>query len=183
MDLYHSFAEILDYPTPSLSQKVVACRSRLTSVDSDAVRLFADFQAFVQTTPVEKMEEIYTRTFELHAICHPYVGHYLFGDGSRRGLFMSGLKERYKMCGFSAGNELPDHLGIMLRFASSCTLSDREELAKECMIPAVERMISAFEDDTNPYKTALEVLLLFLQKEGTDQTAPKIEPEGFYNGR
>jgi len=183
MDLYQLFAEILDYPTPSLPDHVKDCISSLAAVHKEAAPMLDEFRVFLDATSMDRMEELYTRTFDLQAICHPYVGYHLFGDGSRRGVFMSGLKEHYRTCGFAAGNELPDHLGIMLRFASNCAISDREELVDECMIPAVERMISAFEDDRNPYKRILEALLRFLQKGGRDQTIPKIESEGFYNGR
>ncbi len=142
-----------------------------------------EFRAFLQATPLEGMEELYTRTFELQAVCHPYVGYHLFGDGSRRGFFMSGLKGHYRTCGFSVGNELPDHLSIMLRFASSCTTPEREELTRECMIPAIERMISGFEDDGNPYKSVLEALLLMLKEEVRGQINPDIGLEEFDHGR
>ncbi len=95
---------------------------------------------------------------------------------------MAELKEHYRACGFSGGNELPDHLSTMLRFASTCTNTEREELVNKCVIPAVKRMVSGFGDDRNPYKEVLEALLRFLQKEGMDQTNPNIGPEGFYSG-
>ncbi len=149
----------------------------------DAVRFLDEFRVFLQTTTLERMEEIYTRTFDLQAICHPYVGYQLFGNGSQRGMFMAGLKEQYKICGFSERNELPDHLGIMLRFASTCTTPERKELVNKCIIPAVKKMVSGFEDDRNPYKRVLEALLLFLQSEGVDQTTPTMGSAGILNGR
>ncbi len=183
MELYQRFAEILDYPTPSLHNQADDCVSLLIPLGTEAVSLLDKFQAFLKITTLERMEELYTRTFDLQAICHPYVGHQLYGDGSQRGFFMSGLKEHYKSSGFSSGNELPDHLGIMLRFASTCTTPERKELVNECIIPAVKKMVSGFEDDRNPYKKALEALLLFVQKEGTDQIDLNIGSEGVGNGR
>lgn len=183
MELYQRFAEILDYPTPSLHNQADACASLLTCLDTEAVNLLNEFQAFLKIATLGRMEELYTRTFDLQAICHPYVGYQLFGDGSQRGFFMSRLKEHYKRSGFSSGNELPDHLGIMLRFASTCTTPERKELVNECIIPTVKKMVSGFEDDRNPYKRALEALLLFLEKEGIDQIDLNIGSEGVDNGR
>lgn len=179
MELFHRFAEILEYPTPSLPHKVVKCIALLTSFDMDVVSLLTEFQAFLKITALERMEEIYTRTFDLQAICHPYVGYHLFGDGNQRSLFMCFLKKHYSSCGISAGNELPDHLGIMLRFTSSCIAPEREELVSECIFPAVKKMVSGFGDNKNPYKGVLEALLLFLQKEGMGQTNPDIGSEEF----
>jgi len=39
------------------------------------------------------MEELYTRTFDLQAVCSPYVGYQLFGDSYKRGIFMARLNE------------------------------------------------------------------------------------------
>jgi nitrate reductase delta subunit len=183
MDLYRLFGEILGYPTPSLHNQVDECLSLLTYLDMDAVSLMNEFRAFLQITPLKRMEEIYTRTFDLQAICHPYVGYHLFGSGGQRGMFMAGLVKHYNVCGFSAGNELPDHLGIMLRFASTCTNAEREELVNECIAPAVKKMVSGFEDASNPYRGVLQALLLVLKREGVDQTIPTMRSEGVLNGR
>jgi len=183
MELYRLFGEILGYPTPSLHNQVDECLSLLTYLDMDAVGLINEFRAFLEITTLEQMEEIYTRTFDLQAICHPYVGYHLFGNGSQRGMFMAGLIEQYNVCRFSVGNELPDHIGIMLHFASTCTNAERKELVNECVAPAVKKMVSGFEDDKNPYKKVLEALLLFLQSEGVDQTTPTMGSEGILNGR
>ncbi len=181
MELYQLLAEILKYPTPSLDNQVDDCASMLS--DTDAVRLLNKFQAFLKITTLERIEEIYTSTFDLQGICHPYVGYHLFGNGSQRGLFMAALRENYKTSGFSAGNELPDHLSIMLCFASNCTTPEKKELVNECIVPAVKRMVSDFEEDSNPYRGVLQALLLALQREGADQAASNAGSEGVDNGR
>ncbi len=173
MELYQLFAEILAYPTPSLHNQADDCVSLLTYLDTGAVSLLNEFQTFLNITTLERMEEIYTRTFDLQAICHPYVGYQLFGNGSQRGVFMAGLKEHYETCEFSNGNELPDHLNTMLRFAPKCEKAEREELISECLVPAVRKMASGFEDGSNPYRGILQALLLVLQREA----------EGFRNER
>ncbi len=183
MEVYQLFVEILDYPTPTLRNQANDCTSLLASLGTDAVSLLNEFQAFLEINTLERIEEIYIRTFDLQAICHPYVGYHLFGNGSQRGMFMAGLKEHYKACGFSTGNELPDHLGIMLRCASTCTSAERKELVDKCIAPAVEKMVSGFEDGSNPYRRVLQALLLVLQREGVDQTTSNAGSEGVGNGR
>jgi nitrate reductase molybdenum cofactor assembly chaperone NarJ/NarW len=168
MRLYRLFAEILGYPTPSLPNQVNECISLLTSLKRGAVPMLDEFRTFLEVTPVDQMEEVYTRTFDLQAICHPYIGYQLFGNGGRRGMFMAGLKKHYETCEFFTGNELPDHLSTMLRFAPNCTKAEREELISECLVPAVKKMVSGFEDGSNPYRGVLQALLLVLQKESED---------------
>ncbi|HSB04976.1 MAG TPA: molecular chaperone TorD family protein, partial [Thermodesulfobacteriota bacterium] len=173
MELYQLFAQILGYPTPSLPHQINECISLLTSVKREAVPMLDEFRALLEVTPLDRMEEVYTRTFDLQAICQPYVGCQLFGNGSQRGMFMAGLKEHYETCEFSTGNELPDHLSTMLRFAPNCAKAEREELISECLVPAVKKMVSGFEDGGNPYRGVLQALLLVLQTES----------EGFHDGR
>ena len=168
MRLYQLFAEILGYPTPSLPNQVNECISLLTSHNGGAVPMLDEFRTFLEVTPVDRMEEVYTRTFDLQAICHPYIGYQLFGNGGRRGMFMAGLKKHYETCEFFTGNELPDHLSTMLRFAPNCTKAEREELISECLVPAVKKMVSGFEDGSNPYRGVLQALLLVFQKESED---------------
>jgi nitrate reductase delta subunit len=110
------------------------------------------------------MEEVYTSTFDFNAICYPYVGYHLFGDGSHRGMFLAGLKEHYQVSGFSAGNDLADHLGAMLRYvAYSEDEGEREELLFLFIVPSLKKMLEGFEDGANPYKRVLQALLLILQ--------------------
>jgi nitrate reductase delta subunit len=168
MRLYQLFAEILGYPTPSLPNQVNECISLLTSLKKQAVPMLDEFRTFLEVTPLDRMEEVYTRTFDLQAICHPYIGYQLFGNGGQRGMFMAGLKEHYETCEFTTGNELPDHLSTMLRFAPNCTKAEREELISECLVPAVKKMVSGFEDGSNPYRGVLQALLFVLQRESED---------------
>jgi nitrate reductase delta subunit len=127
--LYQLFANLVEYPTPFLSDRVNECISLLTPLEREAADLVWRFKTFLNLTSLSRMEELYTSTFDLNAICYPYVGYYLFGDGNHRGMFLSGLKEHYRICHFSAGNELPDHLGVMLRFLANIeNEEEREEI-------------------------------------------------------
>ena len=93
------------------------------------------------------------------------MGYHLFGDRNHRGIFLAGLKEHYQVFRFSAGNELPDHLGVMLRFlANEEDEEEREELIFLCIIPALKKMLEGFRS-SNPYKEVLQALLLMLQSD------------------
>ncbi len=162
MNLYHHFADLIDYPRLMLPDQVNKCVTLLSSDNRDAMIHLEPFQDLLNETPISQVEEIYTRTFDLQATCCLYVGHHLFGDGNRRGIFMARLKEHYRISGFLYDHELPDHLSVMLRYLATGNRADREELITLCIIPALEAMIDGL-DGTNPYRGVFQALLLVLQ--------------------
>lgn len=162
MELYELFSEMIDYPNPNLSMRLNECISLLSSLNEEGAGLLKKFKGFLEKTPLGQMEEIYTWTFDLQAICYPYVGYYLFGEDHWRSLFMAGLKERYNFFDFSAGQELPDRLSVMLRFLSQQNNREREELISECILPVLKKMVAGFEGKENPYTPVLQALLLIL---------------------
>jgi nitrate reductase molybdenum cofactor assembly chaperone len=190
MSLYQRLAEVIDYPGPDLPQRVDECIALSSSLHEEATRLLEEFRAFLGKFPLERLEELYTRTFDLEAACYPYVGYHLFGDGNHRGVFLAGLKEHYQIYDFSAGNELPDHLAVMLRFlARDDDSEERDELLSLCILPALRKMLQGYWDEGNPYQKLLKAILLLLE-EGDEamngvgrRIAQKIGTEEFCDGR
>ena len=176
MELYELFAHILGPPGPSISVHVNECISILAPSRREAACLMSRFKAFVEQTPISRMEKIYAETFSLHGACYPYVGYHLFGDGGHRRLFRAGLEEEYRIYDFSSARELPDHLGIMLQFlAKNEDEEEIDELISLSIIPALRRMLEGFERAT-PYREVLQALLLVLQKGQTTRNE-KMVPE------
>ncbi len=187
MRLYQLFADIFDYPGPSLLDKVNEAIAILPSLDGRAGGLLREFRDFLQRTPIRSIQELHRRTFDLESACYPYVGYHLYGDGNHRWIFLSGLKEHYRVFGFSTANEMPDHLGTMLRFlARNNDEEEKDELISLCFIPALERMIEIFRDKGNPYRGVLEALLLLLrcgQGAGDREMSRDFVKEEFLYGR
>jgi nitrate reductase delta subunit len=158
-DLYPFFAEILEYPTRSIYETFDDFICLLWCLDRESAGMLREFDSLLAQGPFTRVEEVYTATFDLQPACYPYVGHHLFGSENRRGEFMVGLKKRYLACGFSAGAELPDNLAVVLRFLDRCPGSGEEdELVRECLVPALDRMITSFQESSNPYRGVLEAL-------------------------
>jgi nitrate reductase molybdenum cofactor assembly chaperone NarJ/NarW len=165
MKLYDLFADILEYPTPLLSDRMNESILLTALLQRQATDLLNGFKTFLDRSPFSRVEYFYTRTFYPNAICYPYVGYHLFGDTTHRRIFMDGLRELYQICGLSIADELPDHLGIMLRFLAKVEDGDeKEELIFLCILPALKKMLEGFGDEGNPYKGVLQALLLVLQE-------------------
>jgi nitrate reductase delta subunit len=164
VELYDLFAHVLGPPGPSLSDRVNECISILAPSRWEAAGLMNRFKTFVEQTPISRMEEIYAETFSLQGVCCPYVGYHLFGDGSHRKLFLAGLEEEYRIYDFSSARELPDHLGMMLKFlVKDQDQEEREELISLRIIPGLKKLLSGSGDKNNPYRGVLQALLLVLQ--------------------
>ncbi len=175
------FADILEYPWPGLAGTARECAALVAPQNPEAGALLREFCAFVERTPLGRLEEVYTGTFDLDAACHPYVGYHLFGESYKRSLFLLELKERYRAHGFVVENELPDHLAVLLRFlAQSHDTALIGEIVQEALVPALERMtgratsagydeeepsVSQGQRRQNPYHRVLEALRLVLQEE------------------
>jgi len=162
--LYCLFAELLGYPSPALAQQAQEATAGAGTAQTAA--LLHEFHTFVEQASPARLEELYTGTFDLQAVCHPYVGYQLFGDSYKRGMFMAQLNGGYRERGFSAGNELPDHVAVILRFlASAPDDAFSQALLHEGLIPALEAMARAFDDHSdNPYAGVLRALLLVLRE-------------------
>ena len=164
MKLHDLFADILDPPRLLLPDRVSECVSLLAPSQREAGGLMEQFKTFLDRTPLTRMGEIYAGTFGSQAVCYPYVGHHLFGDGNHRGMFLAGLEEQYQIHHFSAADELPDHLGIMLRFLAQVgDEEEKEEITFLYVLPALKRMLKGFVGRRIPYKGVLQALLLVLR--------------------
>lgn len=177
--LLQCFADLLDYPRPGLADVARECDALARAGDPAAAELLRAFRTFVEGTPLSRLEEVYTGTFDLDATYHPYVGYHLFGDSYKRSVFLLRLKECYRADAYSIGNELPDHLAVLLRFLAMSEDSELvEEIMRDAMLPALDRMTgkaksAGYDEDEpspppdaqserSPYRGVLEALRLAL---------------------
>lgn len=165
--LYELFADILAYPTSAIYDQSRECISVLATIDDSVCTQLQKFLRAAEEISLSRLEEVYTRTFDLQAVCIPYVGSYLFGEDPVRGMFMVKLGELYRSLNVKWDGELPDHISVMLRFLSvSDGGEERRELVEYCLIPSVRKMVECFRENDNPYHGILKAVLLVLEEEG-----------------
>ncbi len=165
--LYDLFADLLEYPTLATPLKAAFCLDRLKVSKPEAAELLNYFYSEMEKRRLEQMQELYTVTFDMQPVCYPYVGFQLFGESYKRGAFMAQLNEAYRAAGYSAEQELPDHLPVILRFLGLDEDNRQSDfcqaLVKEGLIPALEKMLQTFgAQSENPYYAVLSALQLFL---------------------
>lgn len=176
MSVYRTFAAILDYPTDSMEEPLNACVAAMASECSEAGELLEKFRALIAGRSMGALQELYTHAFDLRPDCTPNLGYHLFGDDSRRGVFLAELKERLERSGIAIGVELPDHLSLILRYMDA-EEEERPVLIEDCLLPALSRMAEILGSGDNPYQYALRSLMrwLRLQSEMNAQPVDAIE--------
>jgi nitrate reductase delta subunit len=170
------FANMLDYPRPQLADRARECAHFLILAHPEAAGRIQDFLDFVQSTPLGRLEEIYTATFDVNPTCYIYAGYQLFGESFKRGEFLVRLKEKYRERGFVETNELPDHLAVLFKFLSTLDSTDvlARELVEDCLLPALHKMSDSFSNESqskpNPYAQVLDAAMDVLER--TSQAVP-----------
>lgn len=144
-------ARLLEYPGSDF-ETVLA-----TAMDGEEA-----FAHTMRTLSPESREELFTATFDITPSCVPYAGIHLFGEENfKRGEFMAALNARYEQAGFSATDDLPDHVANLLRFAVECEEAERRELAEFCLLGPLETMRAGIHEE-NPYRLLLATVITTL---------------------
>lgn len=181
-ELYRLFARLLDYPQPGMEGLVRQAIIKLQSDSPRAAEMLSGFQQFVKQVPQAQVEELYTKTFEVQGVCYPYIGHQLFGETYKRSWFMARLNQEYRLWSFPIGQELPDHISVVLNFlALGIQYEFSQTLLKEALVPAMEKMVDEFgQDEENPYHLVIRAILHVLR--GDDNSIPQHPPDSEMGG-
>ena len=163
---YASIARMLDYPegVEGIAADCDAVRTILQTNDIESP--LEPFGKFVETSALSRIQEEYVATFDFNPVVALYLGHHLFGDNRKKGAYLIRLKQEFGRRGFTpAGNELPDHLPLLLGFLSHLARSGedgvRRSFISECVLPGVERLGAAFSARTDsPWKPVVEAARL-----------------------
>lgn len=157
------FAPLMEYPSEQTLVEIVVCQQECRKVSSEAAEALGLFLDWAAEISLEELEEVYTRTFYIAAVCTPYVSVHLFGEENfQRGELMARLIDAYIREGFDYGSELPDHLSVLLRFSALIEGEELDELIHYCIVEPVKAMKAQLARTNNPYLhvfRALEALL------------------------
>lgn len=160
--MYRHFATLVSYPGREIWRSLDESIQALAAEFPEAAAMIGKFRESAVSLGQGALEEVYLQTFEMRAESALFVGHQIFGEDWRRGLFMAGLKEQYRAHAISEGPELPDHLSVVLRYLESLEPGqEMDELIGDCIIPAVRKVLQTIEGNS-PYSHVLDALLLCL---------------------
>jgi nitrate reductase delta subunit len=157
--LYEILASLLEYPGDDWNSRLERCKQWLTVQEPEVAVQFISFRRKVRQLPIEKMQELYTHTFDLNPVCTLDIGYHVFGENYKRGELLASLRETEAPYELGQRNQLPDYLPVLLRLLVKLEDEDlRRSLITELLIPALDKMRQAFGDAHNPYRDLIEVI-------------------------
>ncbi|MBS1943228.1 MAG: hypothetical protein JST38_20390 [Bacteroidetes bacterium] len=151
---YALMAELFRYPGPDFHHRVAAVQGMFNAQYPEAAETLAPFVEWVRTTSAHRVEEVFSRTFHVQAICYLDIGFVIFGEDYKRGEFLVNMKQEQSLAGNDCGEELPDNLVNMLTLLP--LLKDdafRAELAGRVMMPALRKMLTEFSPEKSRLRT------------------------------
>ena len=161
--LLEEFGEILSYPGENYLREVDACRNAVAEIDAEAAQYLTDFSARTDGLAVEELQELYVQTFDLNPVCALEVGWQLYGDNYDRGNFLVKMRQELGRYGVPENIELPDHLCHVLPLLACMEAEAAGNFGKASVIPALNKMLAAFEGKNCPYENVLKALSRILE--------------------
>ncbi|WP_307845000.1 nitrate reductase molybdenum cofactor assembly chaperone [Actinotalea solisilvae] len=120
-------ALLLEYPGPELVERVPLLRAAAAELPDHLRTPLDALVDHVASTPLGDLQSEYVATFDLRRRCSLFLTYFAYGDTRKRGVALVEIKQAYRRAGLEpSDDELPDHLCVVLEFASSERDEDRE---------------------------------------------------------
>jgi len=150
---YNALAEIFRYPGTDYHQRIADCAQMLEENYPGASIEFAKFKEIIDSKNEVDVEELFSMTFHIQAICYLDLGYVLYAEDYKRGEFLVQMKKEQEKVGNDTGVELADNLPNALTLLPLLEDDFREELAVRMYIPALESMVKEFDASRIALKT------------------------------
>jgi nitrate reductase assembly molybdenum cofactor insertion protein NarJ len=159
-------AALLEYPESPPHDACAAALAACAGANARAAVHVAAFAGAATDLTLDELQELYTRTFDFDGDTALYVGHQLFAEDGRRGLFIAGMMDRNARLGLTAGGELADHLAPVLRsLARDHETEEARELVASALLPAIAKVLPAVERRADMYAALLRAIVIVLDDE------------------
>jgi nitrate reductase molybdenum cofactor assembly chaperone NarJ/NarW len=158
---------LLQYPDEGFSRSLPLMETSINRLPESSARdKLARFISYFQATPLLRLQETYTETFDLDPSTCLNLTYHLLGDGKKRGNVMAGLQQIYHEAGYeTTTGELPDYLPLMLEFLSECPECDGAGMLWP-YLGAIEKPAGLLKDSGNPYALLLDIVADIVRRQG-----------------
>lgn len=162
---YQLASLLLEYPTEELVERLPLLRAAATDGGFRANRVNRHLLPLLDrlaTVPLSDLQAEYVETFDLRRRCCLHLTYYAYGDTRRRGLALLDLKQAYAAAGGAlAGDELPDHLSVLLEFAATVDPAAGRVLLLDHRA-GIELLRIALTERRSPYAGVVEAVIATL---------------------
>lgn len=164
------FSHVLSYPDTNTVSRSEKLYNELSKVDPASSDIFFPFVKKIQSMEVSEIEELYTLTFDIQAVCCIDLGYVLFGEDYRRGEFLVNVSAMQKEFNPQIeSSELADHLPNVLLLISKMPEDQlKQDFIQRVIMPALDKILQSFNKDlevSNTYSRALLSLNNYFNKD------------------
>jgi nitrate reductase delta subunit len=155
---YDCLATLLEYPRCNYHDAVEQCRVACAAESPQAARCLERFARRIADLDVERLQELYTQTFDFSSDRSLDIGWQLFGENYERGEFLVWMRQQLRRLGVPESTELPDHLSHALKVLGRMAPADAERFAGR-LLPAVQRVHVALANTDLPFADLLAAVV------------------------
>lgn len=164
-------ALLLEYPSRDLLGLLPMLRQAVDELPAPPREALGSVIDHLERGRLQDLEAAYVETFDMRRRCSLYLTYYAYGDTRKRGVAMVEFKQAYRAAGFelvsdagavaddgsSDDGELPDHLSVVLEFASTGDDAAREAGLRLLLAhrAGLELLRLSLLDSGSPYAGAL----------------------------
>jgi len=150
---------LLQYPEAGLLDSLASLEGAVSEIaDPGRKTSCADFLRHLKNTPLLRLQESYSATFDLNPSTSLDLGYHRWGDGKERGGALARLVSLYLEAGYEVVDRvLPDHLPLVLEFLSLCPHEMALEIINEYE-SQVATLASRLAEDGSPYAGLLRMV-------------------------
>jgi len=155
-------AALLRYPDAEMRDAVPQMREALQAERALPAGRIAELDALLrrlQTMDAFESEARFVDTFDRGRACSLHLFEHVHGDSRDRGPAMVDLAQMYERCGLYIGDEeLPDHLSVVLEFASTQPAAIARDFLGE-MAHILNAVFSALRERESAYASVVAAVL------------------------
>lgn len=156
---FELLSRLLSYPDLSYRVHLARCAGTFADPEPDAARLINSFAEATRDLSTERLQELFTQTFDLNPVCSLEVGWHLYGEEYARGTFLVSMRGLLRDHGLQENNELPDHLTNLLPLLDRLEEAERNYFIEKYLSPAITKMLAPFETKKSPYEDIMRALV------------------------
>ena len=160
--IYSALVDLLTYPEADYPQRI---ETSLGAAPEECRGQLEQFATRMRGLRTDQLQELFTQTFDLNPVCSLELGWHLFGENYERGLLMVRMREELRRHGLEESTELPDHLTHVLQLVGRMEHEQAADFVAACVLPAIEKMLTALRDKDNPFEKVLLAVRDLLRNE------------------
>lgn len=151
---------LLQYPDTGLKSALASLEELAGELpEASSSQICRRFLPYLKATPLLRIQEEYTQTFDLNPAGCLYLTYHRWGNDRKRGGALAGLHQTYHDCGYeSTSGELPDYLPLVLEFASASPGDKGFEVLHQ-FSSEIEKLDTHLRERRSPYADLLGVLV------------------------